>query len=156
MANFLKRYNTKLRFPPATACSDFSNCKIPRVCPWKRRRGFTSWTVAHARNFTSGRSFGVLFKQHLPENSELTSNFAKHLVDEYHQYGTFEEICKPLLFCEKGRYMNTLEEYEIWQVYKLGSNNIFNDKLCFTTNALYDTAMHAEVYRELNGHRLDI
>ena len=41
--------------------------------------------------------------------------------------------------------MDTLEEYEVYKAHKLDSCNILNDKLCFTTNALYDMCMR-EVY----------
>lgn len=94
----------------------------------------------------TGRSFGTRFKEHLPKGklTNITSNFAKHLVDTNHDYVGFESNCTPLHLCEKGPWMNTLEEFEIYKAYKHSSDNILNDKLCFTINTLYDLAMEEE------------
>lgn len=95
----------------------------------------------------TGRSFGIRYKEHLPKGklANITSNFAKHLIDENHDYENFDANCIPLHVCEKGRVMDTLEEYEIYKGYKHSSNDILNDKLCFNTNPLYDLAMDTEV-----------
>lgn len=92
----------------------------------------------------TGRSFGKRFKEHLPGRSlaKLTLNFARHLVETNHNYVNFEMNCTPLHICGKGQVMNTLEEYEIYKAYKHHSNNILNDKLCFT---LYNLAINNEV-----------
>lgn len=95
----------------------------------------------------TGRSFKIRFKEHLPKkhgSTAATSNYARHLSEEKHEYANFETNCRPLHICEKGPYMNTLEEYEIYKAYKLDPDNTLNDKLCFNTNALYDLCMEAE------------
>ena len=91
----------------------------------------------------TGRSFGTRFKEHLPKGklTNITSNFAKHLVDTGHDYVDFDSNCIPLHVCGKGPHMNTLEEYEIYKAYKHNASSVLNDKLCFNTNALYDLAM---------------
>ena len=97
----------------------------------------------------TGRPFEKRYKEHLPRRknlAKLTSNFAKHLVNTNHDYRNFETNCIPLHICGKGNVMNTLEEYEIYKAHKLHSNNILNDKLCFTTNSLYNLAMNNEVH----------
>ena len=56
---------------------------------------------------------------------------------------------KPLHICKNGRYMDTLEEFEIYKAFKQSkkTNNsqdggfILNDQLNFKSNPLYDTAI---------------
>ena len=102
----------------------------------------------------TGRTFNKRYKEHLPKGNlaNITSNFARHLVEMNHDYENFDTDCTPLHICRKGRVMDTLEEYEIYRAHKLHSNNILNDKLCFTINTLYDLAMNsdAQVSRKRN------
>ena len=45
--------------------------------------------------------------------------------------------------CRKGKYMDALEEYEVYKAVKINSDYVLNDKLTFSHNILYDTAILA-------------
>jgi hypothetical protein len=66
------------------------------------------------------RSFGQRFKEHVPSRkSNLKSTFASHLVNNNHNYTGFEENMKILHFHnKKGRYLDCLEEFEIYRATK--------------------------------------
>jgi hypothetical protein len=96
----------------------------------------------------TGRGFLSRFKEHKPPTfyrnfDAIKSNFAKHLVNENHSYNDFRTNLKPLHFCSKGRYMNTLEEFEIYKAFRDNSTkpHVLNDQLLFKSNVLYDTAL---------------
>ena len=40
--------------------------------------------------------------------------------------------------CKKGRYMNAIEEFEIYRAFKKDPNNILNEQLEFKSHILYD------------------
>ena len=83
---------------------------------------------------------------HALEN--MKSSFAKHLVNENHGYTDFKTNLVPLHICNKGQYMNALEEFEIYKAYNNSDTRPFvlNNQLNFKSNALYDTAL-----RQLSG-----
>lgn len=51
--------------------------------------------------------------------------------------------------CEKGHFMNTLEKFEIYKATKIILITSY-DKLNFTTNTLYDVAIHSEFDLNIN------
>ena len=56
---------------------------------------------------------------------------------------------QPLHICNKGRFMNALEELEIYNAYNNNDSSldcVLNEQLNFVSNRLYDTAL-----RLLNG-----
>lgn len=149
ISNVLKKNNMHVAFSTSNNLFGFLKPRN-RPVPLESKSGVYRLTCGSCDKFyigQTGRSFGVRFKEHLPRNKDpatLSSNYARHLSEENHMYTNFDTNCKPLHLCQKGPYMNTLEEYEIYKAYKLESNTILNDKLCFNTNTLYDLCMNAE------------
>ena len=92
----------------------------------------------------TGRGFLQRFKEHLPKNNIYTnrSQFAKHLISEGHNYNSFESNFKAIHICDKGLFMNAVEEFEIYQAFKFESDNVLNEQLDFRSHYLYDTILN--------------
>ena len=91
----------------------------------------------------TGRRFEERFKEHLPMKNVINSKstYAQHLIDCDHSYTNFSVNLKPIHFCKKGRYMNALEEYEIYKAAKSQKECLLNDMVSFKSNALFDTVI---------------
>ena len=96
----------------------------------------------------TGRGFLKRFIEHRPPThfhslDSVKSKFAEHLISENHSYTNFKTNLKPLHICKKGRYLNALEEYEIYKAHNnIGTKpHVLNDKLAFKSNVLYNTAL---------------
>ena len=102
----------------------------------------------------TGRGFLKRFNEHKPPTicrnyDTIKSKFAKHLINENHNYTDFGTNLKPLHFCSRGRYMNTLEEFEVYKAFRDTNTklHILNDQLLFKYNVLYDTCLlYTSVY----------
>ena len=100
----------------------------------------------------TGRGFLKLFKEHTPKRhlnnltllNNIKSNFARHLILHNHNYTEFKSNLILLHVCNKGRYMDAIEEFEIYKAYNnINSRDfILNDHLNFKSNPLYDTALN--------------
>ena len=100
----------------------------------------------------TGRSFGERFTEHLPKDdiSKTTSNFAKHLMNKNHNITSFDKNCIPIHYCNKGAFMDAIEEYEIYYNYKTRPDILLNDKLSFKSNTLYDTAINLDKKKNIS------
>ena len=96
----------------------------------------------------TGRTFFERYKEHLPTSiSNINkSNYAKHLVSLNHNYTNFEANCKPLHICRKGRYMDAVEEFEIYRAFRNNPNNILNEQLAFKSHTPVSYT-HLDVYK---------
>ena len=100
----------------------------------------------------TGRGFQKRFIEHTPKHnlkgqttpSNIKSNYARHLINENHKYTSFNSNLKPIYVCNKGAYMNALEEFEIYRAYNdvHSRDFVLNDHLNFKSNPLYDTAIN--------------
>ena len=99
----------------------------------------------------TGRGFYKRFVEHTPKHnvkdlttqSYIKSNYARHLIQENHNYTSFDTNLKPIHVCGKGAYLNAREEFEIYKAHndKYYRKFILNDHLHFKSNPLYDTAL---------------
>lgn len=94
----------------------------------------------------TGRDFLKCFREHTPktlQNGNIKSNYARHLTSHNHNYTDFNSNLIPLHVCKKRRFMNALEEFEIYSAHaNLSSCDfVLNDQLNFGSNRLYDTAL---------------
>ena len=48
---------------------------------------------------------------------------------------------EPIHVCNKGHFLNALEEFEIYKASKVNKEQLLNDQLSFKSNKLYDTAL---------------
>ena len=60
--------------------------------------------------------------------------------DNYN-YSDFATILEVINVCNKYRYQNALEDYEIYKYIQKGPNNDLNDQLKFKSNQIYDTTI---------------
>ena len=58
-----------------------------------------------------------------------------------HIYVDFETNFVTMHFCKKGKYVDALEEYEIYKAAKINRGCVLNNMLAFSSNVLYDTAI---------------
>ena len=76
------------------------------------------------------REFHVRYKEHLPRiktTSEQKSNLAQHLVSNNHNHTDFGTNLKVIHVCSKGRYLNALEKYEIYNTHtQEAASNVLN------------------------------
>jgi predicted GIY-YIG superfamily endonuclease len=100
------------------------------------------------------RSFGQRFKGHVPSRkSNLKSTFASHLVNNNHNYTGFEENMKILHFHnKKGRYLDCLEEFEIYRTTKTEPDNLLNEQTSFKSNIIYDAAIELSRLKTTKGN----
>ena len=105
----------------------------------------------------TGRAFKKRFREHLPKKdpSRITSNYARHLVDNNHNYTDFASNFQPLHICKKGRYMSAVEEFEIYKAFKDTNTKeiLLNEQLQFQSNSLYDTAIQIQTKSTVRGEQ---
>lgn len=143
--NILHKNNIKVSFKTNNKLLDLIRTK--RNTQLTEKTGIYKITCSDCECFyvgQTGRGFKKRYVEHLPKrNSVGTSCFARHLVNEGHSYKDFESNLEPLHLCRKGKYMNTLEEYEIYRAYHDTETRkyLLNEQLQFRANPLYETAI---------------
>ena len=87
----------------------------------------------------TGKNFIEWFNEHKPKNKnilEMKSTFALNLVDNQHTCKGIQDHLTPIHLCNKGRYMDTIEEFEMYKARIVKwSNN-------FKSNVLFDRAIN--------------
>jgi hypothetical protein len=87
----------------------------------------------------TGRTFRTRYKEHIREikmNGQI-SKFAQHILDTTHNYDTIEKTMGILHIDKKGRMLNALESYHIYELTK--QNLQMNEALTDNYNPIYDT-----------------
>jgi hypothetical protein len=87
----------------------------------------------------TGRPFRVRFSEHLHDYKYQNpkSKFALHLLENKRPIAPIHDIMEILYNTNKGRFMNTIEQYHI---YRITQNNIqINDKNTVKPNAIFKT-----------------
>ena len=89
----------------------------------------------------TGRSFNIRYNEHKQafRNNSHSSNFAKHLNEETHPFGSIHNIMQILQYHKKGAHMNTIERFHIHAEYT--ANNHLNDEHTIFPNAIFDTLL---------------
>jgi hypothetical protein len=90
----------------------------------------------------TGRTFKARFKEHIRDikNNGQCSQFAQHILDTRHEYGTMEKTLEVLYIGKKGRALDTHEKFHIYQISKHDLQ--LNDNFIDTTNPIFDTILH--------------
>jgi hypothetical protein len=88
----------------------------------------------------TGRSFSTRFIEHkqATKYNSTASNFAKHINEHAHSFGTMETTMSVLKKQTKGPHLNTLERFYIHKEAAL--NNHLNDHT-ITPNKIFDTIL---------------
>jgi hypothetical protein len=71
----------------------------------------------------TGRTFNTRYKEHIHDLRRNNSNtgYANHILNTGHTYGTRTDTMEIIKTERKGRYLNTLERY---QIYEIGKDNL--------------------------------
>jgi hypothetical protein len=95
------------------------------------------------------RPFKIRFQEHLRDfkYGNLKSRFAQPLIDNGHAIGPMHYIMDVFHITRKGRMMDTLENFYIFQETEL--NNQINDKLMIRPNIIFETIVHHDHHRGL-------
>ena len=89
------------------------------------------------------------FKEHFRDYKYKNGkfNFAQHLIDNNHIFGSTHEIMDVLYITKKGKLMDTLERFHIYD--ETTRNNQINDKNTVHQNIISDMIIHTSTGR---GH----
>ena len=75
------------------------------------------------------------------------SKFAQHLLDEGHDFGPMENVMDIVQYANKGRMMDTLEKFYIYELTCRGSQ--INDQLTIQRNPIFETTVrHSQHKRD--------
>jgi hypothetical protein len=68
----------------------------------------------------TGRTFNTRYKEHIHNITSNNSNtgYANHILNTGHTYGTITDIMEIIKTGRKGRYLNILEKYHIYEICK--------------------------------------
>jgi hypothetical protein len=89
----------------------------------------------------TGRSFYTHYKEHIQDYTQnyRKSQFVKHLLDLNHPLGTLEQAMTILHTTKKGRMLNTIEKYYIYE--ETHNDNQLNDRSTVTPNIICGTIL---------------
>jgi hypothetical protein len=87
----------------------------------------------------TGRSFNVRFKEHIRaiKYNRETSGYAKHILRSGHSYGNMEDTMDVIKVERKGKHLDTLERFHIFQAFK--QNTHLNDSNIDVHNPIFNT-----------------
>ena len=86
----------------------------------------------------TGRSFQIRFREHKPHYKYMCrkSKHAQHLLDEGHTFGPMEEVMHVIQYARKGRMMNEMENFHIYDTTIRGVQ--INDKMTVQETPIFD------------------
>jgi hypothetical protein len=89
----------------------------------------------------TGRTFNARYKEHIHDIRTNNSNtgYANHILNIGHTYGTITDTMEIMKTERKGRYLNTLERYYIYEISK--DNLHMNDRNIDIHNPIFK-ALH--------------
>ena len=89
----------------------------------------------------TSRSFQVHFREHKHDYKYMCykSKFAQHLLEEGHSFDTMENIMKIIHYARKGRMMDALEKFHIYNITHKGVQ--INDRLTIHRNPIFDAVL---------------
>jgi hypothetical protein len=89
----------------------------------------------------TGRIFNKRYKEHLPsyKYNPQNSTFAQHIIESKHRFGKKVDIMTIKFFGKKGKYLDTMEKFYIYQQTK--KSNQLNDKHTVIYNKIFETIL---------------
>jgi hypothetical protein len=87
----------------------------------------------------TGRAFRTRYKEQIREikTNGQKSKYAQHILETTHEYGKIEQIMEILHIERKGRMLNAMESYHIYELTK--QNLQMNEALTDSHNQIYHT-----------------
>lgn len=90
----------------------------------------------------TGRQFYTRYKEHIPTlKNNKHSTFAEHLINTLHTTTNITQNMEILHITQKGRKLDTLEQFEIYKNTITHKDDILNDQLV-TKNELFEYYIH--------------
>jgi hypothetical protein len=101
----------------------------------------------------TGRSFNTRYKEHIRDikNNNSKSGYSNHILNTGHSYGNVTDALEIIKIERKGKHLNTLERYHIYEISKEGIH--MNDIHDETHNQIFevinniDTRWHHTQYK---------
>jgi hypothetical protein len=89
----------------------------------------------------TGRPFRIRYQEHKRDydSNSTKSLFTKHLLDNNHKLQPIENSMSILCFQQKGRKLNTLEQFHIYKVTKKGIQ--INEQHTIKHNPIFETLL---------------
>jgi hypothetical protein len=98
------------------------------------------------------RSFHITYTEHLQDykHSSNKSKFAQHLTEQKQSFGPIDNTMKILYKNDKGKMMDTMDRFYIYQETK--NNSQINDKNTVKPNIIFETIVqeHTNRWHTLN------
>jgi hypothetical protein len=93
----------------------------------------------------TGRTFDTRCKEHIHDirSNNSNSGYSSHILNTGHTYGTITDTMEIITTGRKGKYLNTLERYHIYEISR--DNLHMNDTHIVTHNPIFE-ALH-EIYK---------
>ncbi|PNF35966.1 hypothetical protein B7P43_G03548 [Cryptotermes secundus] len=97
----------------------------------------------------TGRNFRKRYKEHIREikTNGQKSKFAQHILDTTHNYHTIDKAMEILHIEKKGKMLNTLESFHIYELTK--QNLQMNEALTDSYNPIYDILIKINQAQEI-------
>jgi hypothetical protein len=124
------------------------NMKLPKTIQKHHGHNLHTMVNKHAalQSSSNTHNYAYPFKQTIPSKRHYRtpcitqhptqSNFATHLIEQGHSIGPISDIMNIIYTTQKGKYMDTIENYHIYQQTKL--QNQINDRNTVKLNAIFD------------------
>jgi hypothetical protein len=89
----------------------------------------------------TGRPFSVSYREHKHDFKYMIhkSKFAQHLLEEHHPFDTMENVMEVIRFANKGRMMDTIEKFYIYDAPRKGTQ--INDRLTVQRNPIFEAIL---------------
>ena len=89
----------------------------------------------------TGRSFSIRYREHKHDFKYMIhkSKFAQHLLEEDHSFDTMENVMEVIRFANKGRMMDALEKFYIYDATRKGTQ--INDRLTIQRNPVFEAIL---------------
>ena len=96
----------------------------------------------------TARPLHICFREHQHDYRYMCSKskFAQHLLEEGHEFGPMESIMDIVQYANKGKMMDTIEKFHIYELTRRGSQ--INDKLTIQRNPIFETIVRHSQHKE--------
>jgi len=89
----------------------------------------------------TGRSFLERFKEHRQafRSNSHTSNYAKHILEQSHFFGSMQNTMQPLQYHNKSTHLNMVERY--YTYIEFSNKNHLNDEHAIHPNKIFEALL---------------
>ena len=96
----------------------------------------------------TGMSFQIRYREHKHDYKYMChkSRFAQHLLEECHSFDTMENTMEVIQFARKGRMMDALEKFHIYDITRKDIQ--INDRLKIQRNPIFDAVLRNHQHTE--------